>query len=97
MMADMVFVFKMLHNMCDNKLEDAGLSLSAGNECSGKQRLYQHPARNLQSGTFFKYRVPPLLNNLPSHVSIAPSLKQFKSWLYDHLMHATQAARLDDA
>ena len=35
-MADMVFVHRMLHNMCDNKLEDVGLSLYSGNERSGK-------------------------------------------------------------
>ena len=40
MMADMVFVSKMLHNVCDIKLEDVGLTPSAGNERSGKQRLY---------------------------------------------------------
>ena len=28
--------------MCDNKLEDVGLSLSSGNERSCKQRIYQH-------------------------------------------------------
>ena len=39
MMADMVFMSKMLHNMCENKLEGVGLSLSAGNKRSGKQRL----------------------------------------------------------
>ena len=56
-MAGMVFVYKMLHNMCDNKLEDVGLSLFAGNERSGKKRLYQHRARNRQSGTSFKYMI----------------------------------------
>ena len=85
LMADMVFVYRMLHNMCDNKLEDVSLSLSSENECSGKQRLYQHRARNRQSGTFLKYRVPLLWNKLPSRVSTAPSLKQFKSRLYEHL------------
>ena len=59
-MADMVFVYKKLPNICNNKLEDVGLSLSAGNKRSGKQRLNQHRARNRQSGTFFKYRVPSL-------------------------------------
>ena len=97
MMADIVFEYKMLHNMCDKKIEDVGLSPSAGNERNGTQRLYQHRAKNRQSGTVFKYRVPSLWNNLSSRVSTAPSLKQFKSWLYKHLMHAAQAARLDDA
>ena len=40
MMAGMVFVYKMLHNMSDNKLEEVGLSLFAGNERSGKRKLY---------------------------------------------------------
>ena len=67
----MVFVYAMPHNMDDNKLEDVGLSLTAENERSGKQRLYQHRARNRQSETFFQGRhklwdrgegdVPPLL------------------------------------
>ena len=52
--------YKMLHIMCDNKREDVGLLLSAGDERNGKQRLYQHRVRNLQSDTFFKHKVPPL-------------------------------------
>ena len=97
MMADMVFVYKMLRNICNNKLEDVGFSLSAGNERSGKQRLCQTRARNRLSDTFFKYGLPPIWNKLPSRVSTASSLKQFKSRLYEHLMHDAQAAKLDDA
>ena len=52
MVSDMIFVYKMLHNVCDNKLEDVGFSLSSGNDRNGKQKLYQHRARNRQSGTF---------------------------------------------
>ena len=42
-MADMVFVFKMSHNLCENKLEAVGLSLSAGYKHSHKQRLSGAP------------------------------------------------------
>ena len=52
MMTDMVFVYRILQKMCDNKLKDVSLSLSSGNEHSGKSRLFRHRAWNQQSGTF---------------------------------------------
>ena len=54
--ADMVFVYRCLHNLCDVTLVDIGLGLLQYNERSGKLRLYQPCHKNQNVSMLFKFR-----------------------------------------
>ena len=52
-MADMVFVYRCLHHLCDINLQDVGILPSCNNERSGKLRLGQCRPLNQFASSFF--------------------------------------------
>ena len=77
-MADLVFVYKCLHHLCDINLQDVGILPSCNNERRGKLRLGQFRPLYQSASSFFKFRIPSKWNKLPDVVANAVTLNRFK-------------------
>ena len=81
--ADMVFIYRSLHNLCDVTLEDIDLVLLDNNEHSGKLRLDQPCPKNQNASMLFKFRASQRWNNLPISVTSAKNLSDFKKLFWN--------------
>ena len=84
--ADMVVVYRCLHNLCDVTLEDIDLLLLHNNEGSGKLRLHKHCLQNQNASMLFKFRVSKRLNKLSVSVTSAKNVSGFKTTSLEHFL-----------
>ena len=54
--ADIVLIYRCLHNLCAVTLDDIDIVLSHNNKRSGKLRLHQPCPKNQNASTLFKFR-----------------------------------------
>ena len=84
--ADLVTVYKLIHNMLGLTLSEAGLQLCASNTRAKGLRLQSLRASSAAAASLFKFRVPRLWNDLPVDIVKSPTLASFKhsldKWLH---------------
>ena len=80
--ADMLFVFKYLHNLTGYKLSDVGLSITKSNTHGNDIRFEQR----MKSGTRLSHRIPLIWNQLSLIVVSSKKISVFKSNLFKHLL-----------
>ena len=89
--ADLVFVIRCLHHLCDINLQDVGILPSCNNERNGKLRLGQCRPLNLSASFFFKFRIPSKWNELPDVVANAVTLNRFKYAVKNHYSYVADS------
>lgn len=85
--ADMTFVFKLIHNLTPFNTVDFGLRLSANN--SRGPRFLHDKLLHTSARHFFRYRVPITWNKLPQRVRQAAHVSSFRSLLFTSLQNGT--------
>ena len=88
--ADLIIVFKLIHNQIGISLSDAGLCLSANNTRSGTLRLEQSCARSARVSSLFKFRATRFWNSLPASVANSTNICAFRQKLRLWLMDADE-------
>ena len=82
--ADLIFVYKCLHNLIDVIPADIGLEWCGGGTRGAGVRLKQVRAPSRRVAAYFKFRVPSVWNALPTHILNSDSLSIFKKRLCAH-------------
>ena len=85
--ADMTFVFKLIHNLTPFNTVDFGLRLSANN--SRGPRFLHDKFLHTSARHVFRYRVPITWNKLPQRVRQAAHVSSFRSLLFTSLQNST--------
>jgi hypothetical protein len=89
--ADMIFVYKLCHNLVGVSLKDVGLSISTSNTRGGGFRLQQEIVTSTSAAAHFRYRAANTWNSLPFNIIQSITLSSFKSSLRDWLMSVDSA------
>ena len=83
--ADMVTVYKFMHNGVNCSAADVGLTFRNTNTRGGHNQLEQ-PIVQRAFDSYFCYRVPSVWNKLKPHIVSATSLRSFKKFLLTSLL-----------
>ena len=85
-LADLLYVFKIIHGFVGLSMDEAGISFQIGvNRSSGLQLLVLR-ACTVKVKFHFKYKIATLLNDLPLSIVAIPRFHLFRRVLYNHFM-----------